>query len=892
MDWHSLPEERVLQELNTDVEGLSKAEAANRLEEHGPNELRREDGVSPLRILVSQFRDILIYLLFIAAVLSIAVGFLPGQDPEYIEAILIMGILIANGIFGFIQDYRAERAIEALRDLSTPDATVRRDGKREDIDSTAVVPGDVILIEQGDAIPADARLLESTAMETNESALTGESTTVPKAVETVDPDTSIADRSNMVYMNTTAVSGRGKAVVVGTGMDTQVGSIATQLAETEDRETPFQREVDRLGRRIGAGVVGLIVLVALVQVAFTAATPLNIVLVAITLAVAAVPEGLPAVVTLTLAIGSRKLLDRNALIRNLPVVESLGSVDVIVTDKTGTLTENTMTVRRCFVSDRTYEVSGTGVDPTGEFTRDGETVGPAELEALLRAGRVCNNAELDRESEEFAGDPTEVALLVSAEKAGVQPDVERVAEIPFSSDRKRMTVVVDGEAPTAYMKGAPAMVLERCDRILEDGDPVPLTAERRERVLERNSEFASDALRVLGFAYREAVDPDGPPEAIESEMVFIGLQGMIDPPRSEVPGAVADCRAAGIRVVMATGDNIDTARAIGREVGFDVEAAMNGQDFGSVDDADLAEVVETTDVFARVSPAHKVRLLDALQANGHDVAMTGDGVNDAPALRSADVGISMGLRGTDVAKQAADMVLLDDNFVTIRDAVAEGRGIFDNIRKFVNYLLSANAGEVLVVFLGVIIGSALFPTLFAANEEALILTPVMLLWINLVTDGLPALALGADPKADDVMERTPRENDEGVISTRMLASILGIGVLMTVIGLILFFYGLVTAGGLIAAQTILFTFLVVVEVIRIQVIRSRYGHGITSNRWLVGAVVITLLLQLAVLYSPLNRFFGIRPLGLFEWGLIMAGFVGFLVLNVLYERGLETHIAD
>jgi len=892
MDWHSVPLEQILDELDTDTDGLSTAEAENRLDEFGPNELQREEGVSPIRILISQFQDILIYLLFIAALISVAVGFLPGQEPEYVEAVLILGILVANGLFGFIQDYRAERAIQALRDLSTPDATVRRDGERRDIDSVSVVPGDVIVIEQGDAIPADARLIESTALETNESALTGESANVPKEPGTVDTETPVADRSNMVFMNTSAVAGRGRAVVIGTGMDTQVGSIAAQLAATEDRETPFQREVDRLGRRIGMGVLALIALVAVVQFVFTEATILSIALVAITLAVAAVPEGLPAVVTLTLALGSRKLLDRNALIRNLPVVESLGSVDVIVTDKTGTLTENTMTVTKCYFSGRTYEISGTGTEVTGDFSRDGDTVDPDELEPLLRAGQVCNNAEGDGETGEFTGDPTEVALLVSARKASLETTVERIAEVPFSSDRKRMTVIVDGESPTAYMKGAPAVVLDRCDRILEDGEAVEVTEEHRKRVKERTSEFASDALRVLGFAYREGVDPDAADEAIESNLVFLGLQGMIDPPRSEVPGAVAECRKAGIRVVMATGDNIDTARAIGREVGFDVGGAMDGAEFEAVTDDDVGEVVESTDVFARVSPSHKVRLLDALQANGHNVAMTGDGVNDAPALRSADVGISMGERGTDVAKQAADMVLLDDNFVTIRDAVAEGRGIFDNIRKFVNYLLSANAGEVLVVFLGVLVGSALFPTQFAAQEEALILTPVMLLWINLVTDGLPALAIGADPKADDVMEREPRESEEGVISTRMVVSILGIGGIMTLTGLLLFFYGLVATGGLIAAQTILFTFLVVVEVVRIQVIRRRYGHGITSNKWLIGAIGTTIVLQLAVLYSPFNRFFGVEPLDGAEWGLVLLGFVGFLVLNLLYVHTVENRFAE
>jgi Ca2+-transporting ATPase len=680
-------------------------------------------------------------------------------------------------------------------------------------------------------------------------------------------------------------------MVVATGMETEVGEIATEIAAAPDEETPFEREVDRLGRRIGIGVIALIAVLAGIQATVTGTEPLTIVLVAVTLAVAAVPEGLPAVVTLTLALGSRTLLAQKALVRSLPVVQSLGSVDTIVTDKTGTLTENAMTVRRLYYGEETYQVSGSGTETEGAFTHgdssddgNGDAVAPETLAPLLRCGAVCNDAGEGEDG--YYGDPTEIALLVSAAKAGIDPDVERVGEVPFSSERKRMTVVLDEEAPggekgpTAYTKGAPGEIVERCDRAFEDGEVVDLTDERRGAIEDRIEAFAGDALRVLAFAYRPGVDPDGDAEDIETGMVLLGLQGMIDPPREEVPGAVADCRDAGIRVVMATGDNVETARAIGREIGFDPEGALTGRDLDGMDEADLQDRVEDVDVFARVSPKHKVSLLRALQANDHTVAMTGDGVNDAPALRNADVGVSMGERGTDVARGASDMVLLDDNFATIRSAIAEGRGIFDNVRKFVNYLLSANAGEVLVVFLGVLLGAALFPETFAAGGEAVVLTPVMLLWLNLVTDGLPALALGADPKAEDVMERDPRESDESVIDARLAASILGIGVVMTVTGLAAFFVGLEETGSLVRAQSLLFTFLVTVEMVRIQVIRSRYRQSILSNPWLIGAIVSSLLLQLAVLYTPLNDLFEVVPLDLVEWSWIAVAFVAFVALNL------------
>jgi len=892
VDWHALSVEETVERLETDATGLDADEARDRLDAYGPNEIAASDEVSPLRILLAQFQDFLIYLLLLAAALSLGIGLLPGYDPHYADAALIFLILLANGVFGFVQDYQAEKSIAALRELSSPEATVLRDGDPAVVDATAVVPGDVLVLEAGDAVPADARLVETTELQTDESALTGESTGVAKSVESVDTETPLAERTDMVYMNTSAINGRGRAVVVRTGMDTEVGSIATQIRSAPDDPTPFQAEVDRLGKQIGYGVVALILLVAAVQFALTAASPLTVLLVGVTLAVAAVPEGLPAVVTFTLALGSRRLVERNALVRRLPVVESLGSVDTILTDKTGTLTENRMTVTRLYAGGEAYALDTTaeadgaaaadGADAESALT-DG-ALADADADAVapvLRCGAICNNATRAAESEgTFRGDPTEVALLTAAADAGIDPEVERVREIPFSSDRGRMTVLVDGDPLTAYTKGAPEEVLDRCDRVLEDGTVSRLTDETREAILAATESFAGDALRVLGFASKTVDDADASDDDIESGMVFLGLQGMLDPAREEVPGAVADCRDAGIRVVMVTGDNVETAKAIGADVGFDPTGALTGREVGSLSDEALGRTVEEVEVFARVNPDHKVRILRALQGNDHTVAMTGDGVNDAPALRTADVGIAMGERGTDVAKGASDMILQDDNFATIRDAIAEGRGVFDNIRKFVNYLLSANAGEVLVVFLGVLVGTALFPGLFAEQAEALVLTPVMLLWINLVTDGLPALALGADPKAEGVLDRPPRPPDESVIDRRTMASIAAIGVVMTATGLALFFYGLATTADLMRAQTLLFTFLVVVEVVRIQVIRSRYDLSLRSNPWLVGAIATTLLLQLLVLYTPLNDLFAVQSLPLGAWGPIAAAFAGFLALNL------------
>ncbi|MEF8827505.1 MAG: cation-transporting P-type ATPase [Haloarcula sp.] len=892
--WHVTPTDDIFSALATAETGLSSDEADHRLSRCGPNEIHEAERRSVLGLLVSQFRNPLIYLLVVAALLSLGTGFIPGGEPSYTEAVFIVLIIAANGTFGFVQDYQATRSIEALRELATPDATVLRDGEKRSIDAEQLVPGDIVYLEQGDAIPADARLLDAEELRTNESPLTGESAPVEKAAGVVAEDTPLAERHNVVYKSTTVVKGRGRAVVVETGMETAVGGVATQLHEADGRQTPFQAEVEQLGKQIGGLVVFLIVLVVSVQFLFTATEPTAILLVGITLAVAGVPEGLPAVVTFTLALGAREMVDRNALVRRLPVVESLGSVDVIVTDKTGTVTENRMTVTRLYASGSVVDLSessprsATGGGDSQQAAANGDQRRDSDVAPLLRCGARCNNAERTDDGE-YRGEPTEIALRRIADDADVDSAGERIREIQFSSERKRMTVIVGDGEPTAYMKGAPETVLQRCDSVLEEGDVSELTDERRQDVLDKTQSFAADALRVLGFASKPVDDPSADADHIEDEMVFLGLQGMVDPPREEVEDAIADCRSAGIRTVLATGDNLTTAQAVGEQIGLDPDGALTGGDVADRSDDELGRTIEDVDVFARVEPDHKVRVLNALQENGHTVVMTGDGVNDAPALTQADVGVAMGQRGTDVARQASDMILQDDNFATIRDAIREGRGIFENVRKFVNYLVSTNTGEVLVVFLGVLLGTLLFPARFSATSEALILTPILILWINLVADTLPALAMGADPHADGLMDRPPRPTGEGVINTRVLVSILTIAVLLAVVGLGVFFHALDRRGSLVRAQSLLFTFIVVVELIRIQVIRSRYDQPLRSNLWLVGAIGVSLLVHLAVLYTPLHEFFRVVPLAPVEWVWIAVGFVAFLLLNVGVSR-LETRL--
>ncbi|MFP4045758.1 MAG: cation-translocating P-type ATPase [Candidatus Aenigmatarchaeota archaeon] len=883
MSWHGKTLEEVFSDLGTSKEGLSEKEAERRLEEEGENRIKSDQTTSPFRILLDQFDDNLIYLLMAAAFLSVFVGFLPGHEPRYMESIIIFVILLANGLFGFYQDYKAEKSIAALKKMASSQTNVIRDGERIEVDSEKVVPGDVVQLEQGDAVPADARLIEVESLATDESALTGESVNVSKKLCTLEDDISVADRENMVFKNTHVVKGRGKAVIVETGMGTEMGSIAKELEEVEERETPFQVEVDEMGRKIGYIVIGIVLMVALFQFLLTGATPITIFLMAISLAVAAIPESLPAIVTFTMALGSRKMLEKDALVRRLPVVEALGSVNYIVTDKTGTLTEGTMTVEKLYFQNEDYEVTGKGTETEGKFLKGDEVVGGDELRPLLECGVYCNNAEpAGKKSEkDFHGSPTEVAILVSGMKAGLEDDKERVRSVPFSSHRKRMTVVT--EDMTAYMKGAPEVVLEKCDRILEDGEVRELTEEKRKEIIEKNHEFAGEALRVLAFARKEVEDEGVEDEELEEGMVFLGLQGMIDPPRKEVRGAVKDCREAGIKVVMATGDNVETAKAVGKELGFDPEKAMTGQELENISDGELKEKVQEVEIFARVSPHHKVRILDALQHQNFNVAMTGDGVNDAPALKDSDVGIAMGMRGTDVAKKSSDMILQDDNFVTIRDSISEGRHIFDNIRKVTNQLLSTNSGEVMFVFLGTVIGGLFFHQYFT-GPNPVVLTAVMILWVNFASDGPPAMALGEDPKVEGIMKRKPRGRDESIIDKKVLAMILATGPLAALIMLPLFF---IHIENFVLAQTMLFISLALFEIMMFHIIRRDYNLTLWENKYLLGGIVAASLSHLFVLYTPLSNYFGVIPLGLGEWGQIGLVLIAFGVVETLYTRLLS-----
>ena len=882
MLWHSKSRDEIFSELDTSEEGLPQEEAEERLEKEGENRIESGDSTSPLKIFISQFQDNLIYLLMAAALLSVGIGLLPGHQPEYAEAGIIMLILFANGTFGFIQDYRAEKSIEALKKMSTPAAMVMRDGEKVEVDSTEIVPGDIIFLEQGDAVPADSRLLEAESLDTDESALTGESNNVSKDPGKVEAESAVADRSNMVFMDTHVVRGRGKAVVTDTGMDTEVGDIAEEISDADDKETPFQEEVDEMGRKIGALVIGIVALVAVIQLSITGAGMITVLLMAIGLSVAAIPESLPAIVTLTLALGSKKLLKKNALVRRLPVVEALGSVNYIVTDKTGTLTEGVMTVENLYYQGENFEVTGTGTSTEGKFMKDGEKVDKEYLRPILECGVYCNNAEKtgEKSDKDFRGEPTEIALLVSGMKAGLKPDKERKRSIPFSSDRKRMTVVTeDGKA---YMKGAPETVLERCDRILIDGEEKELTDQKKDEIIDQNHEYAREALRVLGFAHKE-VEGDEDDEEVESGMVFLGLQGMMDPAREEVKDAVEDCRTAGIGVVMATGDNIETAKAIGKELGFNPEGALTGPEIDEMSDKELEEKVTEVEIFARVTPQHKVRISKALQSQDYNVAMTGDGVNDAPALKNSDVGIAMGQRGTDVAKKSSDMVLQDDNFVTIRDAISEGRAIFDNIRKVTNQLLSTNSGEVMFVFLGTLIGGLFYPEQFA-GADAVVLTAVMILWVNFASDGPPAIALGEDPKVKGIMERNPRDPDESIIDKKILYMIAVTGPLASIIMLPLFFMNI---ENMMLAQTILFMALAFFELLMFQVIRRDYGLKLWDNKYLIAAILASTLLHLSIIYTPIADYFGVVQLGLQHWGYIAASLLVFWVIEVGFRRLLS-----
>lgn len=882
--WHALDADAVVTAVRGDaLRGLSREAAERRLAEDGPNELQKAEAVSPLAIFFGQFRSLVIWVLIAAAAVSAIVG-------ELVDGVAIVAIVLLNAVIGFFQEYRAERAVAALARLAAPRARVLRDGAALVVPAAEIVRGDVLLLDAGDLVPADARVLECAALSAAEAPLTGESEPVQKSAVTCPPETGLADRHDMVFLGTSVTNGTGRAIVVATGMATEVGHIASLLASAAADTTPLQTKLDQVGRRLLMACFGIVVVVFVLGM-LRGVPPFDMFLAAVSLAVAAVPEGLPAVVTVALALGVQRMVRRHALIRRLPAVETLGCAEVICTDKTGTLTVGEMTARRLVTSQTVFGVTGEGYATEGTFFADGAERAPADdalLADLLVAAAACNDAELATKDGKTAvvGDPTEGALLVLAAKgnvtrATVENTMPRVGVVPFDSDRKRMTVVRDRSGtPWAYVKGAPEVVVARCGSVRTGAGTVPLSEAVRAQMLEAAAVLASDALRVLALASRPLDSWPVPETEVERDLTLLGLVGLQDPPRAEAKDSIAKCKTAGIRVVMITGDHPDTARAIARELGIldhggDV---LVGRDLDELSDRDLAASVERAVVYARVTAEHKLRIVRAWKARGAVVAMTGDGVNDAPALKEASIGIAMGRTGTEVTKEAADMIVTDDNFASIVAAVEEGRGIYDNIRKTLAYLLAGNAGELAVMLVAALVG---WP---------LPLLPIQLLWINLVTDGLPALGLATDPIDPDVLTRPPRRPDAELMDRRFMAQLALIGSLTATVTLGAFAYELWVDGNLEDARDAAFSVLVIAELLRAFGARSNtrtiWETGVLSNLRLFVIVAASFSLQIAIHHEPtLAAFFGTEPISMQQcvaW--IVLGAMPLAVLEALKLR--------
>jgi Ca2+-transporting ATPase len=912
--WHALSPEDVLRHLEVQEDGLTDEQAARRLAQYGPNQLQEAPRPTFWHMLWDQLNNFVVILLIVASIVSALLG-------DYVEAGAIMAIVVLNAVLGIVQEQRAEEALAALKRLAAPDAQVIRNGSRKVVPARDVVPGDIVFLEAGNYVPADVRLLEAVNLRVEEASLTGESLPVQKsAASIIDKDVPLGDRKNTAFMGTLVSYGRGRGVVVSTGMRTQLGLIATMLQTVEAEETPLQKRLDQLGRTLSIASLILVAIVFVVALAdYTNVGELltgpldyfktysreitDVFIIAVSLAIAAVPEGLPAVVTISLALGMREMVHRHALIRKLASVETLGSATVICSDKTGTLTQNEMTVTRLWADGQDIEVTGSGYVPHGEFLVDEKPVEVTDYPAALTTlwlGVLNNDAELEitgaaesQQTYRIVGDPTEGALLVAAAKAGALPvDVKqaypRENEVPFDSERKRMVTVHEVSQPrpddispfysdemrewsVIAVKGAPDLVLDLCTRYQTmDDQSVPLTEEKRQAILDANDTLTKDALRVLAVAYRTEKDVpyhEGELKVheIERELVFVGLIGMIDPARPEVKPALDEGREAGIRTVMITGDYPNTARAIAETIGLlqPGHKVSTGAELDRMDADTLKREIKVTDVFARVSPEHKMRIVDALQANDEIVAMTGDGVNDAPAIKRADIGVAMGITGTDVAKETADMVLTDDNYASIVSAVEQGRIIYSNIRKFVYYLLSCNVAEILVIFLG---------TLIAKNSP---LTAIQLLWLNLVTDGAPALALATEKGDPDIMNRKPRPKNEPIINRFMQLGIFIQTIAITGVTLAAYFLGLkLQPNQPEFAEAMAFVTLSLSELVRAYTARSEYYPllkiGIFTNRNMNLALLFSAALIFAVIYIPFfNPIFNTVPLGWQQWEVLL-----------------------
>ncbi|GFN31995.1 calcium-translocating P-type ATPase, SERCA-type [Paenibacillus xylaniclasticus] len=887
--WHQLKTETLAQTLNCDVmRGLTESEAAERLKQYGRNELSEGAKVSPLVLFLNQFKDFMVLILMGATLIS-------GLLGEYLDAVTIVAIIVLNAVLGFVQEFRAERSLRALKALSAPTAKVIRNGQSATVPASGLVPGDLIQLESGDRVPADIRFIQANSCYAEESALTGESVPVSKHASPIsEAELPLGDQRNIGFMGTMLTGGTGKGVVIRTGMNTEMGRIADLIQKTEEMETPLQRRLEQLGKILIIVAVALTIVVVIAGI-MHGQPAYGMFLAGVSLAVAAIPEGLPAIVTIALALGVQRMIKRKAIVRKLPSVETLGCASVICSDKTGTLTQNKMTVTKVWLSGRSIDITGEGYEPAGEALEHGKQVDPKHdqpFRRLLQIAALCNNAEIVRAADteeakrkkgaevreewQLKGDPTEGALVVLSSKLGMSasslaPLYRRIAEFPFDSERKRMSVIVAHQGGRLLCaKGAPDLLMEQCSYVLWDGKVMPFTGTLRRKVAEAAEALAGSALRVLGFAYRDLRpnDPCSNVQEAESQLIFAGLTGMIDPPRKEVREAIATCRRAGIKTVMITGDHQLTAEAIAHQLGIMPREgiAISGRELSNMDDEQLDRLSDNIYVYARVSPEHKLRIVKSLQRQGHVVAMTGDGVNDAPAIKAADIGIAMGITGTDVSKEASALILSDDNFATIVAAIEEGRSIYENIRKFIRYLLASNVGEILTMFLAMMAGLPL-P-----------LVPIQILWVNLVTDGLPAMALGVDQAEKDLMKQKPRSSKESIFARRLGWKIVSRGILIGICTLGAFWLTLSKAPGdpkqLVLAQTVAFATLVLAQLIHVfdcRSSRSIFHRNFFQNKYLVLAVLSSLILMIGVLYlKPLQPVFKTVPLDFRHWCLVFV----------------------
>lgn len=885
--------------------GLTDKEARHKLQTHGPNILAERKRISPLKILFEQFTDLMVIILMVSTVIS-------GFMGEMTEAVTIIAIVVINAIMGFVQEFKTEKTMEALKSLAAPNAKVIRNEQLVSVPAEEIVPGDILVIEAGDRIAADAAVLESSGLQVDESLLTGESVPVEKSPlkssrAIIDP----YDKKSSVYMGTVITGGRGKAIVYATGMKTEMGHIADMIQNIEDEETPLQKRLAHLGRFIAVGCLLICTIVSITGV-IRGEKLFTMLLSGISLAVAAVPEGLPAIVTISLALGVQRMLKRNALIRKLPAVETLGCASIICSDKTGTLTENKMTVRKIYAAGYQLSVTGNGYNIDGSFLVDNRPSDPLRVEGIklaLEIGAFCNNSVITRpvsensaigkikaifskqETLKISGDPTEIALTIAAAKAGITSNdlnetYQRIDELPFDSDRKCMSIVCRNNKGEIYVftKGAPDMIIDKCSRIMSARGIIKLDELTRRSITKINDGMASDALRVIGLAYRklETGNYVAKTKNVESDLIFVGLMGLIDPPRKEAVEAVQKCRFAGIKPVMITGDHKLTATAIARELNIFSEGdnVLTGAELDKMSEAQLEDIAPSVSVYARVSPKHKLQIVKVLKKLGHIVAMTGDGVNDAPAVKEADIGVSMGITGTDVTKEASSMVLLDDNFATIVAAVEEGRVIYNNIRKFIRYMLACNLGEVLTMFLGMLMWLPI-PLL-----------PIQILWVNLVTDGLPAIALGLDPAENDIMMRKPRGSKDTIFSHGLLKLIVSRGIFIGLSTLGVFVSILYFVNNVELARTGAFMTLVMTQLIHVFECKSEtkniFEIPLTNNIPLILAVLCSLVMILGVIYIPVFQvIFETVPLGVNEWLLILGFSLLGPVLSSLLGKGAK-----